>query len=60
GNSKSDLGQEIDLVAYTIVKEKLRLEAGYGHFFRGDYVKVNFPTTNHDSDFGYLQAGIGF
>jgi hypothetical protein len=60
GNSKSDLGQEIDLVAYTTVKEKVRLEAGYGHFFPGNYVKVNFPTSNDGSDFVYLQTGIGF
>ena len=60
GNSETALGQELDLVAYTMIKEKLRLEAGYGRFFPGDYVKVNFPLATDDSDFLYLQAGVGF
>lgn len=59
-NNETDLGQEIDLVAYTMLKEKIRLEAGYGHFFPGDYVKVNFPTAIDDSDFLYLQAMVIF
>ncbi len=59
-NNETDLGQEINLVAYTMLKEKLRLEAGYGHFFPGDYVKVNFPTATDDSDFLYLQATVSF
>ena len=60
GNTESDLGQEIDLVAYMMVKEKLRVEAGYGRFFPGDYVKVNFPTATDASDFVYLQVGTSF
>ncbi len=60
GNSETDLGQEINLVAYTMLKEKLRLEAGYGHFFPGNYVKVNFPAATDDSDFLYLQATVSF
>lgn len=60
GNSETALGQELDLAAYTMIKEKLRLEAGYGRFFPGDYVKVNFPLATDDSDFLYLQAGVGF
>jgi len=59
-NSETELGQEIDLVAYILLKEKIRLEAGYGHFFPGDYVKVNFPTATDDSDFAYLQMGTSF
>lgn len=60
GNTKAELGQEINLVAYTMIKEKLRLEAGYGRFFPGDYVKVNFPSATDDSDFLYLQAMVNF
>ncbi len=60
GNSETDLGQEINLVAYTMLKEKLRLEAGYGRFFPGDYVKVNFPSARDDSDFMYLQGTVSF
>ncbi|MEO6666655.1 MAG: alginate export family protein [Nitrospiria bacterium] len=60
GNAESDLGQEIDLVAYTMIKEKLRVEAGYGRFFPGDYVKVNFPAATDASDFFYLQTSVSF
>ncbi len=60
GNSKTALGQEVDLVAYAMIKEKLRLEAGYGHFFPGDYVKVNFPAAADGSDFLYVQTGVNF
>ena len=60
GNSETALGQEVDLVAYTMIKEKLRLEAGYGRFFPGDYVKVNFPTAKDPSNFVYLQTGLSF
>jgi hypothetical protein len=60
GNRETALGQEADLVAYATIKEKLRLEAGYGRFFPGKYIKVNFPTANDPSDFVYLQMGVIF
>jgi hypothetical protein len=59
GNTETDLGQEIDLVGYMMVKEKVRLEAGYGRFMPGDYVDVNFPE-NDASDWLYLQVGTSF
>jgi hypothetical protein len=59
-NTESDLGQEIDLVAHMMVKEKVRIEAGYGRFMPGDYVDVNFPAATDSSDFLYLQAGVSF
>ncbi len=60
GNTETALGQELDLVAYTMIKEKLRLEAGYGRFIPGKYVKTNFPSANDPSDFFYLQTGVSF
>jgi Alginate export len=60
GNSQTALGQEIDLVAYAMIKERLRLEAGYSHFFPGDYVRTNFPLATDGSDFAYLQTGLNF
>jgi hypothetical protein len=60
GNTESDLGQEIDLVAYMMVKEKIRIEGGYGRFMPGDYVDVNFPTATDASDWFYLQVGTSF
>ena len=58
GNTETELGQELNVVAYMMLKEKLRLEVGYGHFFVGDYVKTNFPTATDDSDFVYVQVGV--
>ena len=60
GNSETDLGTEIDFVVYAMVKEKIRLEGGYGRFFPGDYVKVNFPTATDESNFAYVQIGLSF
>jgi hypothetical protein len=60
GNTEADLGQELDLVGHMIVKERLRVEAGYGHFFPGDYVKTNFPAATNHSDFVYVQTALGF
>jgi hypothetical protein len=60
GNTESDLGQEIDLVGYMMVKEKVRLEAGYGRFMPGDYMDVNFPAATDASDWVYLQVGTSF
>lgn len=60
GNSETALGQEIDLAAYTMIKEKLRLEAGYSRFFPGKYVKTDFPSASDPSDFFYLQTGVSF
>jgi hypothetical protein len=60
GNAESDLGQEIDLVGYMMVKEKVRIEAGYGRFMPGDYVDVNFPAATDASDWFYLQVGTSF
>ncbi len=59
-NTESDLGQEIDLVAHLMVKEKLRIEVGYGRFMPGDYVDVNFPTATDASDWFYAQVGTSF
>ncbi|HEY4484860.1 MAG TPA: alginate export family protein [Nitrospiria bacterium] len=59
-NSEKDLGQEVDLVVYGMVKEKLRMEAGYGRFIPGQYVKSNFPSADDPSDFFYVQTSVGF
>lgn len=59
GNTETDLGQEIDLVAYLMVKEKVRLEVGLSQFMPGDYVDGNFPASDA-SQFAYLQATVGF
>jgi hypothetical protein len=52
---ETEMGQELDLTASTLIKEKLQLDAGYGHFSPGKYV-----TATDGSDFLYLQLGVGF
>lgn len=59
-NQETEMGREINLVGYTILMDKLRVEAGYGHFFVGDYIKTHFPSATDDSDFLYLMATTGF
>ena len=57
------LGSEVDLIAGYALTKFASLEAGYGHFFRGDYLKQTFsaPTRGStDADYVYLQATINF
>lgn len=52
------VGSELDLtVAYTPVKW-LKLQAGYSHFFTGDYARATGASS--DADFGYLQTTLQF
>ncbi len=60
GNTENRIGQELDLVARATIKEKLVLEAGYGHFFRGAYLEKNFAATSKDQDWGYVQGTVSF
>ena len=57
------LGSEVDLIAGYALNKSTALEAGYGHFFRGDYLKQSFAAPSHgstDADYVYLQATITF
>ena len=54
-------GSELDLVATYNVKKVVTVQAGYGHFFRGQYVKQSLATTgSKDADWFYLQAVLNF
>jgi hypothetical protein len=54
-------GSEIDLVATYVLKNWLNAQAGYGHFFRGDYVKESLSATgSQDADWFYAQVAINF
>jgi hypothetical protein len=60
-SNDSFVGQELDLIATYQVKQFLQLQAGYGHFFVGDYVKETFQTSPggaHDADWVYVQAQV--
>ncbi len=54
-----DLGEELDLVAGWAAVRGLLLEAGYGHFFRGDYIKQSFQAVgSKDASYVYVQATL--
>lgn len=51
-------GSELDVIVTWAVNKGLALEAGYSHFFAGDYLADTGPSD--DADFGYVQATINF
>jgi hypothetical protein len=57
-NADSYAGSEIDLLVTWAVNKNVALEAGYSHFFAGDYLSDTGPSD--DADFGYVQATITF
>ena len=57
----SYVGSEIDLIAGYTPTKYLSFEAGYGHFFRGSYVRSTFSSVgSRDADFIYLQSTLTF
>jgi Alginate export len=55
----SNLGQEIDVVGGWTVARGLLLEAGVGHFFRGDYIKESLRVVgSKDANYCYIQATL--
>jgi hypothetical protein len=51
-------GSEIDLLVQWNVNKYLQVEAGYSHFFAGDYLADT--GSRDDADFGYVQAKLTF
>jgi hypothetical protein len=51
-------GQEIDLTATYEVTKNLKVQAGYSHFFAGDYLVDTGP--HSDADFGYVMTTVSF
>ena len=64
GQSLSDyVGNEVDLVANWRVTAWGNLQAGYGHFFAGDYIRQSAAAGGRnaeDADWFYLQATLNF
>ncbi len=55
------LGAELDIIASYAVTRFAQLEAGYGHFFRGDYVKQSLSAIgSQDANWFYIQAVFNF
>ncbi|HEY4300978.1 MAG TPA: alginate export family protein [Candidatus Didemnitutus sp.] len=54
-----DLGRELDVVGGWNVTRGVLLEAGVGHFYRGEYVKESLRVVgSKDATYGYIQATI--
>src|ERR1019366_3798045 len=53
----SNLGRELDLIGGWTATRGVLLEAGLGHFFRGEYVKESLRVVgSRDASYLYLQA----
>jgi hypothetical protein len=61
-NAGSYVGSEIDFIATYNILKGAALQAGYGHFFVGDYVKNSLPATGgaKNADWVYLQMTLNF
>jgi hypothetical protein len=54
-----DLGQEVDLLGGWTIHRGVILEAGLGHFFRGEYIKESFRKVGStDANYCYVQATL--
>jgi hypothetical protein len=51
-------GSEVDVLVQWNVNKHFAVEAGYSHFFAGDYLADTGPSD--DADFGYVQAKLTF
>ncbi|MEO6035446.1 MAG: alginate export family protein, partial [Verrucomicrobiota bacterium] len=61
-NAGSYVGSEVDLIASYNVCKAANMQAGYGHFFVGDYIKNSLSKTSGatDADWVYLQMTVNF
>ena len=51
-------GSEVDLTVIWNVRKELTMQAGYSHFFAGEY--LGDTGAQDDADFGYVQATLAF
>jgi hypothetical protein len=51
-------GHEVDFTAKWTVNSHLTVDAGYSHFFAGEYLRDTGPSD--DADFAYVQASFAF
>lgn len=62
-NYNSYVGAELDIVAGYAVNKFMALEAGYGHFFVGNYIEQTWSNPafgSQDADWFYVQTVIRF
>ena len=52
-----DLGQELDIVGGWLAARGVLIEAGAGHYFRGQYIRQSFRAVgSKDANYLYLQG----
>ena len=59
----SFVGTELDVIASYAITHCAQLEAGYGHFFVGDYIRQSLSAPgfgSRDANYFYLQGNITF
>jgi hypothetical protein len=57
----SFVGTEVDVIAGYALTRFAQLEAGYGHFFVGDYIRSSLAAVgSQDANYVYLQATVNF
>jgi hypothetical protein len=58
----SFVGSELDLIAGYALNKFTQLEAGYGHFFVGDYIAASLQPVGGaaDANYFYLQCSLSF
>jgi hypothetical protein len=57
----SFVGTELDAIVGWAVTRFLVFEAGYGHFFAGDYIRQSLSAIgSRDADWGYVQLSFAF
>jgi hypothetical protein len=62
-NNSSFVGTELDVIAGWAVTRFAQLEAGYGHFFTGDYIQQSLSAPafgSRDANWFYLQLSVNF
>lgn len=57
--NESHLGDEIDIVATYDHSRNIQFQAGYSHFWPGDFIKENIPS-GRSSDWFFLQTDLRF
>ncbi|HUR47267.1 MAG TPA: alginate export family protein [Candidatus Saccharimonadales bacterium] len=57
----SDLGSEVDVIGTYMLTSYSNLQVGYGHFFRGDYIKQSLSAVGSgDANWFYVQTTFSF
>jgi len=59
----SYVGSEVDFIAGYALTRFAQIEAGYAHFFRGDYIKDSLSAPTHgstDANWFYVQLNVNF